>query len=167
MKKIMLGEEASKDITTLLECIIYSNAANPDVTGMYLKEYDFENSGRPTIELVMLYNGVNFPIESINEFYGLNIEGIQKKHGIEIRISAVPEKLVSYFPDLDFRSMEFLDILIHYDKCREFMNSKIVYDPEEKYDGLQERLIEAHNKNTLKLNNLIEFVPPIELKRLK
>ena len=63
--------------------------------------------------------------------------------------------------------MEFLDILIHYDKCREFMNSKIVYDPEEKYDGLQERLIEAHNKNTLKLNNLIEFVPPIELKRLK
>lgn len=167
MKKVMLSEEANKDITTLLECIIYSNATNPDVTGMYLKEYDFENSGRPTIELVMLYNGTDFPIEAINEFYGLNIEGILKKHGIEIRISAIPEKLVSYFPDLEFRSMEFHDILIHYNACWEFMNSRIVYDPEEKYNGLQEKLINAHNKDTLKLNNLIEFVPPIELKRLK
>ena len=167
MKKVIISNDANKEITTLLECIIFSNAANPDVLGMYLKEYDFENSDKPTIELVMIYNGANFPIESINEFYGLNVEGIAKKYGVDIRISAVPEKLICYFPDLDFRSMEFMDILIYYDKCKDFMNSKVVYDPEGKYASLQEKLINAHDKDALRYNNLIEFVPPINLNRIK
>lgn len=163
----MISEEANKEITTLLECIIYSNATNPDVLGMFLKEYDFEKSDRPTIELVMIYNGTSFPIESINEFYGLNIEGIAEKYGIDIRVSAVSEKLISYFPDLDFKNMKFSDIVIRYDKCRELMNSRVVYDPEDKYENLKERMIAVHNKDTLKYDNLIEFEPPIKLERKK
>ena len=167
MKKVLISEEANKEITTLLECIIFSNGTNPDVDGMYMKEYDFENRDFPTIELVMLVNSPDFPIESIRKFYALNIEGILKKYGVNIRVSAISSNLISYFPDLDFGSMENFEIIVRYDKCRDLMNSRVVYDPDGKYEDLRERMLAVHNKDTLKYNNLIEFVPPIKLERKK
>ena len=41
MRKVILSEEANEEITNLLKCIIDSNAVNPDVDGIYMKEYDF------------------------------------------------------------------------------------------------------------------------------
>lgn len=167
MKKVLISEEANKEITSLLECIIFSNGVNPDVDGIYMKEFDFERRDRPTIELVMLVKNSDFPLENIKEFYNSRIEEIFKKYGVSIRISAIQSSLISYFPDLDFKNMDYFDIILRYDKCRDLMNSRVVYDPDGKYAELRDRMFAVHNKETLKYNNLIEFVPPIKLERKK
>lgn len=85
MKKVMLSEEANKEITTLLECIIYSNATNPDVRGMYLKEDEFEGRGQPTIEVVLIVAHEAFSsLAGIRKFYYNNIKAIDEKYGIGI-----------------------------------------------------------------------------------
>ena len=74
---------------------------------------------------------------------------------------------LTYFPDLDFANMDNFDIIMRYNSCRDLMNSQVVYDPEGKYESLKERMIAVHDKDTLKYDNLIEFVPPIKLERKK
>ncbi len=168
MKKVMLSEEANKEITTLLECIIYSNATNPDVRGMYLKEYDFEGRGQPTIEVVLIVAHEAFSsLAGIRKFYYNNIKAIDEKYGIGILITPVLAEDLTYFPDLDFANMDNFDIIMRYNSCRDLMNSQVVYDPEGKYEDLKERMNAVHDKDTLKYDNLIEFVPPIKLERKK
>ena len=168
MKKIMLSEEANKEITTLLECIIYSSAANPDVDGIYMKTYDFKDRDEPTIELAMIVKNESFPsLPGIRKFYFSNIKAIDNKYGVSILITAALADDLTFFPDLDFANMENFDIIMNYNTCRDFMNSKVVYDPEEKYQKLQEKLLAAHVKEDLVYSNLIEFVPPIKLERKK
>ena len=168
MKKIMISEDANKEITSLLECIIYSNATNPDVSGIYLKEYDFESRGEPTIEVVLIVKKESFnSLAGIRKFYYNNIKAIDEKYGIGILINPMLAEDLTYFPDLDFANMENFDIIMRYNSCRDLMNSQVVYDPEGKYEDLKERMKAVHNKDALEYNNLIEFEPPIKLARKK
>lgn len=167
MRKVILSEEANEEITSLLKCIIDSNAVNPEVDGIYMKEYDFCGMEYATIELVLIVKDESFPLEEIRKFYSKNIKTILNKFGIDIMIGAVLSEYLAYFPEMTFSGMDTLDIVFRYDICRSLMNGRIVYDPEDKYENLKLKMISAYDKDSLAYENLIEFVPPIKLERKK
>lgn len=165
MKKILISEEANNEITTLLEDVIINCKDNDNIQAIYLKEYSIGTSQIPVIELEMIANDFDFPIKDIQTKYKNQIKTILQKYGIQVMINYVPESLLTFFPDLDFESMDFIEIVLHHTKCMDFINGRIVLDKIGTYHALQEKMISAYTGE--KKTNQVEFVPPIELKRLK
>lgn len=165
MQKVELNKEAHENITELLQCITYSNVMNPDVSGIIMKEYDFQNSNCPTIELVMLVNDESFPLSEVRKLYGKQIKEVKKRYGVSVLITAALSSKFSFFPELDFDSLSRIEMIMRYVKCRDLMNSTVIYDKDGYYQELKERLIEAHKKDTISYDNLVEFVPPLKLER--
>ena len=165
MEKIELSNEAHSNIEELLKCITYSSAINPDVTGIFMKEYNYENNNKPTIELVSITTNDDYPLREIRKFYAKRIEEIRHLFGVNVLITACLDSQLNFFPELDFDNLESLDVIMQYVRCRDLMNSEVVYDPEGKYQELKERLMAAHNQEEMTYNNLVEFAPPLNLKR--
>ena len=165
MENIFIGNEANKEITDLLEQVIIESKDYEEVEAMYLKEYRFKKDNIPMVELVMVVKDFDFPLKDIQNKYKELLSDILKKYGIQVIISAVPKFFLEYFPDLDFQNMEFIEIVIHYRECLDFMNSRVILDKFGKYEELQQRMISSYTGE--ECTNKVGFVPPLELKRLK
>ncbi len=164
MKKINISEEANRDITQTLESIILDNSSNELIESMYLKEY--ENNGIPTVELVIVTNEGKFPLRKIEANYRDRLKELQRKYGINVRIGAVLSSFIVYFPNLNIADIDIFDLILLHRKTFDFMNSKVVYDPHGIYTKLQRSLIDACT-NKEEYDNVVEFVPPLNLERVR
>lgn len=164
MEKVFIGNEANEEITSLLESVVLENKDNERIIALYLREYCLDNK-KTIVELEMIVDDFDFPIKEIQNRYKDKIKTIYKKYGIQIMINYVPKVLLEFFPDLDFKNMDFMEIVLHHSKCLDFMNSRLILDKTGKYQTLQEKMLATYIKD--EPSNVIEFVPPLELKRLK